>query len=81
MYRLRLDAEPSVIGKNWNPERRYCHWLELFATPSWFYLFLRSLRFYSSKKFLPAIFGILAFLPYFCSRFPIMGYKQARRGG
>lgn len=36
MYRLRLDAEPYVIGKNWNPERRYCHWLELFATPSWF---------------------------------------------
>ena len=30
---------------------------------------------------MPAIIGILAYLPYFCSRFPIMGYNQARRGG
>ena len=62
MYRLRLDAEPSVIGKNWNPERRYCHWLELFATPSWF-LFIFEI--YSSKKILARniwYFGIFALL-------------------
>ena len=35
MYRLRLDAEPSVIGKNWNPERRYCQLVSnCLLTPS-----------------------------------------------